>query len=189
MIRRGVARGLRGLHRLGTVIRSRMRIVWLKARYPGFKTEGPVFISPGCDIIVGPGSTMWLRGTVLLRDVTLEANAGGTLDCGATRIGRGALIVARERIQLEPTAMIAEYVVIRDSFRPPDVPLGEQVYVSKPVVIGREARVSAHAIVLAGVTIGDDATIAAGAVVTKDVPAGATAVGVPARVIDASTEP
>jgi acetyltransferase-like isoleucine patch superfamily enzyme len=38
-------------------------------------------------------------------------------------------------------------------------------------------------IVLSGVCIGEGAVIGAGSVVTKDVPAGAIAVGVPARVI------
>ena len=39
------------------------------------------------------------------------------------------------------------------------------------------------AIVLPGVTIGDDAIVGAGSVVTRDVPAGATVVGNPARIV------
>ena len=39
------------------------------------------------------------------------------------------------------------------------------------------------AIILPGVTIGDDAIVGAGSVVTRDVPAGATVVGNPARVV------
>jgi serine O-acetyltransferase len=49
--------------------------------------------------------------------------------------------------------------------------------------VGNRVTISAGALVLGGVTIGDDATIAAGAVVLADVPAGATAAGVPARVL------
>ncbi len=51
-----------------------------------------------------------------------------------------------------------------------------------PIVIGKLVWIGAGAIVLPGVTIGDHAIIGAGAVVTRSVPAGAIAVGVPARV-------
>lgn len=51
----------------------------------------------------------------------------------------------------------------------------------RPVRIGRNVWIGGGAILLPGVTIGDDALIGAGSVVTRDVPAGATAVGNPAR--------
>lgn len=52
----------------------------------------------------------------------------------------------------------------------------------RPIHIGRNVWIGGGAIILPGVTIGDDATIGAGSVVTRDVPAGATAMGNPARV-------
>jgi bifunctional UDP-N-acetylglucosamine pyrophosphorylase/glucosamine-1-phosphate N-acetyltransferase len=52
-----------------------------------------------------------------------------------------------------------------------------------PTVIGARAFIGSDTILRAPVTIGDDARTGAGSVVTKDVPAGATAVGVPARVM------
>jgi len=45
------------------------------------------------------------------------------------------------------------------------------------------ASIGANATILCGVTIGERAMVAAGAVVTKDVPAGALAVGNPARIV------
>ena len=53
----------------------------------------------------------------------------------------------------------------------------------RPVRIGRHVWVGGGALILPGVTVGDDAVIGAGSVVTRDVPAGATVVGNPARMI------
>ena len=53
----------------------------------------------------------------------------------------------------------------------------------RPVRIGRNVWIGGGAIILPGVTIGDDAIIGAGSVVTRDVPAAATVVGNPARII------
>ena len=49
--------------------------------------------------------------------------------------------------------------------------------------IGEACELGTGATVLPGVCIGTEAVIGAGAVVTKDVPPGATAVGVPARIV------
>jgi serine O-acetyltransferase len=54
--------------------------------------------------------------------------------------------------------------------------------------LGRGVIVGANAQVLGGFTVGDGARIGSGAVVVKPVPAGATAVGNPARVIQAEAE-
>jgi acetyltransferase-like isoleucine patch superfamily enzyme len=53
----------------------------------------------------------------------------------------------------------------------------------RPVRIGDDVWLGAHAVVLPGVTIGDGAIVGAGAVVTADVAAGSIVAGVPARVI------
>jgi serine O-acetyltransferase len=51
--------------------------------------------------------------------------------------------------------------------------------------LGRNVVVGAGAKVLGGFTVGDNAAVGSNAVVTKAVPAGATAVGIPARIIQA----
>lgn len=50
------------------------------------------------------------------------------------------------------------------------------------VTVGSEVYIGAGAVILQGLSVGHGATIGAGAVVTKSVPAGATVVGVPARI-------
>jgi acetyltransferase-like isoleucine patch superfamily enzyme len=50
-------------------------------------------------------------------------------------------------------------------------------------VVERRASIGSGATILGGVRIGAEATVGAGAVVTADVPAGATVVGNPARVL------
>jgi serine O-acetyltransferase len=55
--------------------------------------------------------------------------------------------------------------------------------------LGRGVVVSAGAKVLGGFTVGDGARVGANAVLLKPVPAGATAVGIPARIIEATDAP
>jgi serine O-acetyltransferase len=66
------------------------------------------------------------------------------------------------------------------------VTIGERVLDGPLPVLGDDVELGAFAQILGGVTIGAGARIGAMSLVLVDVPAGATAVGVPARVIDAS---
>ncbi|SDQ85635.1 maltose O-acetyltransferase [Pseudovibrio sp. Tun.PSC04-5.I4] len=55
--------------------------------------------------------------------------------------------------------------------------------IAKPVTIGERVWIGGSAILMPGVTIGDEAIVGAGSVVTRDVPAGATVVGNPAKIL------
>ena len=57
------------------------------------------------------------------------------------------------------------------------------VNIAGGVKIGQGCLIGSGATVLQGLKVGDGVTIGAGAVVTKDLPAGCTAVGVPAKII------
>lgn len=74
------------------------------------------------------------------------------------------------------------HIYTADHPRDPEVRRSGLEY-GRPVHIGRNVWIGGKAVILPGVTIGDDAVIGAGAVVTRDVPAGATVVGNPARVV------
>lgn len=57
------------------------------------------------------------------------------------------------------------------------------VNISGKVTLGQRVEIGSAASIIPGVEIGADATIGAGAAVVKSIPAGCTAVGVPAKVI------
>lgn len=56
-------------------------------------------------------------------------------------------------------------------------------------IIGDDVDIGAHVIILGPIRVGNGARIGAGSVVIKDVPAGATVVGNPARVINLAATP
>lgn len=58
----------------------------------------------------------------------------------------------------------------------------QEEYRTGPVHVGERAMIGAGVVVLPGVKIGAGASVAANSLVTEDVPAGATAVGVPAEI-------
>lgn len=87
----------------------------------------------------------------------------------------GAIIIHSE-VKIGDDVRIRQNVTIgnKHADTPRDVP-----------VIGNRVDIGAGAKILGKIVIGDGATIGANAVVIKDVPAGAVAVGVPARIIPA----
>lgn len=105
--------------------------------------------------------------------------------CGVTigvsaKIGRRLVIEHSGAIVVHGHAVLGDDCIIRQG-----VTIGNR-YMNKPLeapTIGHRVNIGAGAKILGAVHIGDDAEIGANAVVLKDVPAGAVAVGVPARII------
>lgn len=92
-------------------------------------------------------------------------------------------------VSIQTDAYITAYTTIED-----DVFIGPRVvtandkymqYGAKLIgpTIKKGARIGANSTLLPGVTIGEGAVVGSGAVVTKDVPAGATVIGNPARIM------
>jgi len=96
-------------------------------------------------------------------------------------LGRRVIIEHQGAIVIHGNCQIGDDCIIRQG-----VTLGNKS-LDRPMdapVLGRRVNVGAGAKILGAVTIGDDAVIGANAVVLCDVPAAATAVGIPARVIE-----
>jgi len=121
----------------------------------GVNIRPPFHIDYGYNIHVGKGVFLNFNCVILdIAAVTIGDN---------TQIGPGVQILAADH--------------------PRDPALrARMLEFGRPVTIGANVWIGAGAIILPGVTIGDDALIGAGSIVTRDVPAGAVAVGNPARV-------
>lgn len=126
--------------------------------------------------IVGP-MQRWLRwwNLVWYRFWTVVTGADIPLNA---RIAGGLLlphpngIVVHPDAEIGPNCILFQQVTIGEGGRKPGCPK-----------IGGHVDIGAGAKVLGGIVIGDHARIGANAVVLCDVPAGAAAVGVPARIV------
>lgn len=141
------------------------------------------------DIHIGSGS--------IVRGELLRFAHGGKITIGTLcYIGEGTRIWSGAGISIGDHVLIAHHVSIFDNLthpidwkerrrhfgaiattgHPADIDLGD-----RPVEIGDDVWIGAHALVLRGVKIGDRAIVAAGAVVTRDVLADTIVAGNPAK--------
>jgi len=100
---------------------------------------------------------------------SVVAGADIPLNC---QLGGGLLLVHPNGIVIHPGAKIG-----------PNCLILQQVTITEGVTLGGHVDISAGAKIIRPVTIGDHARVGANAVVLDDIPPGATAVGVPARVV------
>ncbi len=123
-----------------------------------------------------PFSRLFLKRMAVLRHRfwTVITGADIPLDC---QLGGGLLIPHPNGIVIHPRAVIGPNCLIFQQ-----VTIGMRDDGHSPRV-GGHVDIGAGARILGGVTIGDHARIGANAVVLTDVPAGASAVGIPARVL------
>ncbi|PTW56540.1 maltose O-acetyltransferase [Breoghania corrubedonensis] len=102
----------------------------------------------------------------------------------------GCIVLDVAAVEIGDFTQIGPGVQILTADHPRDPELRSRgVESGRPIRIGRNVWIGGGAIVLPGVTIGDDAIVGAGAVVTRDVPAGATVVGNPARLVSGVASP
>lgn len=101
-------------------------------------------------------------------------------------INSGALIDGRGGLTFGDHVMVGPYAVIVTSdhdYMQTEKPMMRVDHVMKPVTIGNDVWIGAHAVISGGVIIGNGVVVAAGAVVTESVDDWAVVGGVPAIVI------
>jgi maltose O-acetyltransferase len=99
-------------------------------------------------------------------------------------VNAGCVVLDSAPVTIGARAMLGPAVQIYCAEHHKEPQLRRQgLEIARPVGIGADAWIGGGAILLAGVTVGAGAIVGAGAVVTRDVPAGATVVGNPARVV------
>lgn len=172
--------------RIAGGLASRWRNLWYRAL--GVRIEG----------------YCWLRRISIPRqweDIRLEGSValddGVVLLCSGERkpdklvlrhdcyVNRYTIFDAHERIEVGAKAMFGPFCYITDadhSYEPGKAVM-DQPMRSQAVVIGEEAWLGAHVVVLPGVRIGRGAVIGANSIVNRDIPDNAIAVGAPARVV------
>jgi serine O-acetyltransferase len=97
----------------------------------------------------------------------------------SAKVGRGVVIEHQGGIVIHGNTVIGDGCIIRQNCT---LGLKRLDRIDDAPVLGRRVQLGAGAVVLGRVHIGDGAVIGANAVVTTDVPAGAMALGVPARI-------
>lgn len=112
-------------------------------------------------------------------------------DAAQLTLGRETFVGFRTELDIALELHIGDHVLIAPGCfitdhshgHAQDALISRQGGKCRPVRIGNDVWLGAHAVVLPGVTIGDGAVVGAGAVVTRNVAPGSIVAGVPARPI------
>ena len=134
----------------------RLARLWLAAR-GRLEVRGHVRIERGARIAVARGGRVVLEDGCLLGAGSRIEATGGVVRLGSgARLGARAVIVARECVEVGPGSAIGEWALVCDTaptFDDPERPTRLQPLHVAAVRIGDNARIGAHATVLAGETI------------------------------------
>jgi serine O-acetyltransferase len=101
-----------------------------------------------------------------------------------TKLGRRVRFAHQRGVVIADNAVLGDDCLIRQN-----VTIGSAVEYGPAPRLGNRVRVGAGAVLIGDITIGDDAVIGPNAVVTTDVPARATVLAPPSRVVRASELP
>ena len=126
----------------------------------------------------------------ICRLVEFSVPNGGELIVGEkVFIGRGVVISAHCRVAIGRHTLLGEFVSIHDNDHRLDqagVPIAERGFVAGKLELGPNCWIGAKAVLVRGSGMRENCVLGAGAVLTGELPAGTTAVGVPAKPLSRS---
>ena len=171
----------------------RLRILYRKFRFGIWHFGQPIRIDASCSIssrcvirITGGGSIKIGRNCTI-HDYAMILTYGGDIAIGDDcSLNPFAIIYGHGGVRIADGVRIAAHAVIipaNHNIADDETPLHKSGTNAKGIDIGANVWIGSGARILDGVHIGRHAIVGAGSVVTKVVPAGATVVGIPARVI------
>jgi acetyltransferase-like isoleucine patch superfamily enzyme len=189
MVRRSLGRRFLTAHRLASRARAKgfsLLAAGGFAEYgrasviaPPVRLEGERHIAIGSRVCIGADSWLHVEEPC---DVPIALEIGD-----GTNISGHCVLSAARSVRLGRDVLIARGVYVSDhshAFATLGRPvLAQGIDGIAPVVIEDGAWLAENVVVCPGVTIGRGAVVGANSVVTTDVPAGAVAVGAPARVV------
>ncbi len=155
---------------------------------PGFATIGePVLLDHPTVLAIGDNAVRMQMSRLISSGFLTPVHPSAIV---ARRVDIGAGTVVLQGSVIQHNARIGSHVLINTAASiDHDTVIGDFAHISPHatlcghVEIGEGTHVGAGATVIPSVKVGRWATIGAGAVVTEDIPDGATAVGVPARLV------
>lgn len=165
-----------------SLIRSILRILSLKLKYPNLEIDFKSFIEPNCNIVCTRNSKMKICNCHISNGTSIIVD-GGVLEITNSFIGRNVVITAKEKIVISDFCKIAEMVVIRDQNHDWIKKTEFKNFKSAPISIENNVWIANKASVLKGVKIGENSIIAAHALVNKNVQKNSIYGGVPAKKI------
>ncbi len=175
-----------GLRLRGLVLRAQIRLL-------GGRCGPRLMVGEGVRFKYPPHPGIQIGTAVHLGPhVVLDVPPDGRLMLGDRVSLTGySVVAAAHEIVLGDAVLAGEFVSIRDADHglAAGQLISQQPLATSPVVIGADVWLGRGVAVLKGCTVGAGAVIGANAVVTRSLPAGAIAVGSPARVIRQRTAP
>lgn len=172
-------------HHLPSPWLTKFRVFWHRAR--GSDVARDTVLFPGALLLRYPRNIRIGAAAIVKTGAHITpCNSQARIEIGKrTSIGFHTFLYASTGISVGDDCMIAPFVYIVDSDHGilKEIPMNQQPNVAKPIRIGCDVWIGAHAVILSGVTIGDGAIIAAGSVVKENVPSNRIVGGVPAKII------